>query len=743
MNTCSACAQPLVIVKGTGLRAPHFRHKRASATKTTSPCVLEGRRVQVKTLSPEEQQQQQQPLTFVQTQTPPPATAPMAKPTPKEKQVAMEKLLRVMNWNADVAALNIRQFFSVRESKKLDDLSDDLKPTVSEIQSDPWVLFLLDVLDFNTATKVANHLKCPKHLHFEWKLKYELVFALRKKKHMCLRFCDLGWESLRAHSGFRAYVAAATQPKRELEEDRHYMTLDGSRKNFPESTRFFVSSPVIISISDDGLCALRFYLRIVYEQETSVLNKLIAMKTNALASVDTAPTSPSRVTLSLDSAQLAFIDTVMRTDGGVHILTGGAGTGKTRTIMGLLQRFDQRTYVCAPTGKAISNIRQKLIEENSLLVRYECEDETSHENGSIFLSTIHRILYNETDAWQFSTASLVVIDEFSMVDLSLFSRVLAHVKERHVRLVLVGDDNQLYPVSYGKIMKDLIDSRHVVSSLTQLAVAYRQQTTTTTMTSVILQNASALLASTPPTSWSAVLTTSPTFQIHLHSSSSNGVAVTLWDEVCSFVINEHRRCRGDRPMQVLCQTNNLCDKINRAVQEGITRVGDAEIYVPQAKFFIRRNDPLICVKNYYVETNNYNVKQLQYANGDAAKVVGWTTCADNKNKEVLYINLEHDNTDRCVQSWTEDQFAVHFKLGYAITIHKSQGSEYETGVVVLDAKCRWFAQRSMLYTAITRFKKACFVFAHEDDLDASVNAPMHLSVNGALQDRFSQHALTS
>jgi len=691
-----------------------------------------------------------------------------------------------MNWNADVAALNIRTFFSARESKNLDDLADDLKPAVSEIRSDPWILFLLDVLDFDTATKVANHLRCPERLHFEWKLKYELVFALRKKKHMCLRFRDLGWESLRAHPRFRAYVAAAATPqKRELDLEhgddddddlRYYVTLTGSREYFPESTRFFAAPPVIISVSssdDDGdrLAGLRFYLRIVYNQETSVLTKLIAMKTNASvsAAADTPPTtSPSRDTLSLDAAQLAFIDTVMRTDGGVHILTGGAGTGKTRTIMGLLQRFDQRTYVCAPTGKAISNIRQKLTDDNnSLLNRYECglrdtydfkagiihfEDETGHyEHESIYLSTIHRVLCSEKDARQFGDASLVVIDEFSMVDLRLFSRVLARVKKRHVRLVLVGDDNQLYPVSYGKVMKDLIDSRHIVSSLTQLAVAYRQQTTTTTTSaSFILQNASALLAATPPTSWRAILTTSPTFQIHLRRF--DGVAATLWDEVCSFVVDEHRRCRGVRRLQVLCQTNNLCDNINRGVQEGITRYGvdgDAEMYVPRAKLFVRRNDPLICVKNFYEDETVYyreNIsgakpnKQLKYANGDPATVVGWKTRrVDNtSNKEVLYITVEH-NTDSCVQDWAEDEFAAHFKLGYAITIHKSQGSEYDAGVVVLDARCRWFAQRSMLYTA----KKACFVFAHEDDLDAAVNAPMHLFVFGALQDRLLQHAATT
>ena len=106
------------------------------------------------------------------------------------------------------------------------------------------------------------------------------------------------------------------------------------------------------------------------------------------------------------------------------------------------------------------------------------------------------------------------------------------------------------------------------------------------------------------------------------------------------------------------------------------------------------------------------------------------------------ITVEHD-TDSCVQDWAEDEFATHFKLGYAITIHKSQGSEYDAGVVVLDARCRWFAQRSLLYTAITRFKKACFIFAHEDDLDASVNAPMHLFVIGTLQDRLSQYAATT
>ncbi|NBQ48771.1 MAG: hypothetical protein EBU33_10040, partial [Sphingobacteriia bacterium] len=115
--------------------------------------------------------------------------------------------------------------------------------------------------------------------------------------------------------------------------------------------------------------------------------------------------------LILDDTQKQFVKTILSARNGVHILTGGAGTGKTRTILELLRLNTGYTYICAPTGKAVANIRQKLVYDNDLF----------------FISTIHFVLYNENAKNLFREASLIIIDEFSMVDLPLFSRLLTQV----------------------------------------------------------------------------------------------------------------------------------------------------------------------------------------------------------------------------------------------------------------------------------------------------------------------------
>jgi exodeoxyribonuclease V alpha subunit len=122
-------------------------------------------------------------------------------------------------------------------------------------------------------------------------------------------------------------------------------------------------------------------------------------------------------------------------------------------------------------------------------------------------------------------------------------------------------------------------------------------------------------------------------------------------------------------------------------------------------------------------------RKLQHANGDTATVTEWTN-------GLVTVHWDVDVGESAAKTvWAIHEFVDYFKLAYAITIHKSQGSEYDAGVVVLSPKCRWFAQRSSLYTAITRFKSECAIFALDVDLDAAINAPMHLPIIGNMATR--------
>lgn len=476
-----------------------------------------------------------------------------------------------------------------------------------------------------------------------------------------------------------------------------------------------LAEPVVVT--DDGF----FYVARVYKQETKVLRYILdnGVHGNTENSSQLQP-------LNLDDIQTQFVKTVLSAHGGVYILTGGAGTGKTRTIMELLRLYHGSTYVCAPTGKAVSNIKQKLI------------DVTESDNFS--LSTIHFVLYNNNAQIRLRNAGLIIIDEFSMVDLSLFSRLLKHVNATtHTALVLVGDENQLYPVSYGKVLRDFIDSPQRLSSTTRLISTYRQDTNDAAG-SLILRNASALLAHTGEASWSPwssssssswrhLLHTSPTFRVYTPARETD-----LCSEVCVFVVN-----KGRPFCQVLCHTNEQCEEVNRGIQQLLPESPKLEIKVKDvASFVIHQRDPLICVKNVYVDgVNEYNepIRKLQHANGDTATVTGWTEAEELVNNEVF---VTVDWGVGVVESMTMDDFAYYFKLAYAITIHKSQGSEYDAGVVVLSPKCRSFAQRSLLYTAITRFKSECTIFALDIDLDVTINAPMHLPVMGNMAKRLQE-----
>ena len=608
------------------------------------------------------------------------------------------------------------------------------KPAVCEIRENPWLLFLIDVISFDRAAHLARVLCCPVQVRIKWNLKHELHLALTRKGHMCLHTQHLS-QSLTRNPGFNAYVATlATQqrqtplynyvppennnahdpnyipPENEYNAFFFYTALSGGARDIIKQSKRMITEPVVVT--DDGF----LYLGPVYRYETKVVRYILnyGVRSNKCNNTnDSCQLQP----LNLDDAQSQFVRTVLSANGGVHVLTGGAGTGKTRTIMELLRLYPGRTYVCAPTGKAVSNIKQKLV--------HDADDDF------FSLSTIHCVLYSSNAQIRLGNARLIIIDEFSMVDLCLFSRLLRHVDDKtRTALVLVGDENQLYPVSYGKVLRDFIDSPQRLSSTTRLISTYRQDANAAG--SLILRNASALLAHTGETSWQRLLHTSHTFRVYTPARSTE-----LCSEVCAFVI-----AKGYPFIQVLCQTNDQCEEINRGIQQLMPASSKLEIKVKDVtSFVIRQSDRLICVGNVYVDdyndvTDEY-IRKLQHANGDTATVIRWNEVKKARTKVLVTVTVHWDvGVGESAQTvWAIDEFARYFQLAYAITIHKSQGSEYDAGVVVLSPKCRWFAQRSSLYTAITRFKSECAIFALDVDLDAAINAPMHLPIIGNMARR--------
>jgi len=170
----------------------------------------------------------------------------------------------------------------------------------------------------------------------------------------------------------------------------------------------------------------------------------------------------------LDQSQQIAVDNIMLLDSPVYLLIGAGGSGKTYTIQHLLTKIweddsnnitEETTYLCAPTGKA-----SKVINDAFELAGFAVHNEAK---------TIHRMLeYNPQQGWGYNefdklNASLVIIDEASMVDSLLLSIIIDAIPENCV-LIMVGDDAQLPPVGAGQPFTDLINhgSRKIINRLT-------------------------------------------------------------------------------------------------------------------------------------------------------------------------------------------------------------------------------------------------------------------------------------
>lgn len=417
----------------------------------------------------------------------------------------------------------------------------------------------------------------------------------------------------------------------------------------------------------------KYVLKSIYDIEMSIASKISLLVSNPPTEIKGLEGHISMLEdifgIKYNELQKKAIITSL--ENKFNIITGGPGTGKTTIIKGIVESYKQiekinddrlkeEMVLLAPTGRAARRIMEAT-------------------NFRAF--TIHKFLKwdKETDTFQVnkynkSNAKIVIMDESSMIDIFLFNSLLEGLTDS-VRIIMVGDYNQLPSVLPGQILKDLIDSEIVpVIKLNEL---YRQK--------------------------------EDSYIINLSTEINNGILsenftekrsdynfIETTKEQIEYVISELCKRALEKgynynQVQVLVPMYkglNGINNLNNKLQEIFNPKSDTKDEYIHNDTIFREGDKVLQTKN---------INDLEISNGDIGIIDSITKTTNNVSAII--------NFDGIVVEFTKKNFE-DLRLGYAISIHKSQGSEFDIVIMPMDLSFKRMLYRKLLYTGVTRAKKS-------------------------------------
>lgn len=372
--------------------------------------------------------------------------------------------------------------------------------------------------------------------------------------------------------------------------------------------------------------------------------------------------------------------------GGVMILTGGPGTGKTTTlnaIISILKEKREEVFVVAPTGRAAKKI----------------SDITGHN-----ANTIHRLLgakFDDTRLLEFShgennplKCDALIIDEMSMVDTLLFASLLKAVPDK-CKLIMVGDSDQLPSVGAGDVLSDMIKSK--VVKTVHLTEIFRQS-----QDSSIITNAHRIVSGKYP-----ILQGRDSDFFMMRRDTPEDIASLVSDLVAERLPKAYNYSPIN-DIQVITPSkmgSTGTVELNKLLQARMNPPHISKQECTNSTYTFRKGDKVMQNKN------DYNVEWVRDGgqrgegifNGD----IGTVEDVNSDSKEVI-LNFD----GKRIKYSFEQLYQID--LAYAVTVHKSQGCEFDAVVIPLERGFDRLSYRNLLYTAVTRAKKLLVIVGSEE-----------------------------
>ncbi|MCL1832507.1 MAG: ATP-dependent RecD-like DNA helicase [Oscillospiraceae bacterium] len=424
------------------------------------------------------------------------------------------------------------------------------------------------------------------------------------------------------------------------------------------------------------------YLAVYYKAEQYIARKLTQMLKlnpgNNRDFSDEIAAVEEEEGITYETLQKAAIQACL--EHNLFILTGGPGTGKTTTlnaVIRLLKNSRKLLTLAAPTGRAAKRMSELTGEPAKTIHRLLEVDPTA--DSSRGLSVFKRNEMNPLNA------DVVIIDEMSMVDALLFEALLRAI-EPDTKLIMAGDSEQLPSVGAGNVLADLIacDKIHAV----RLVEIFRQASE-----SLIVTNAHKIVSGYMPV---LDVRDKDFFFMPCENENGYGGAEDIAATVAGLVKTRLPAAYGYDPIediQVLTPTKlgfAGTRELNRLLQ---SEINPATVKKREARFgevIFRDGDKVMqTVNDYNVEWKRGGERGMGIYNGDIGVITGF-------DKGGMYVNFDGRVALIESKSWNKIEHA------YAITVHKSQGSEYKAVIMPMSEASRRLLYRSLLYTGVTR-----------------------------------------
>ena len=436
----------------------------------------------------------------------------------------------------------------------------------------------------------------------------------------------------------------------------------------------------------------KYYLKDIFDSELEIIKKVQVLKTKKQTKYKIMDTYIKELeeylNIKYNDEQLNAIKTALTEN--ITIITGGPGTGKTTIVKGITRLYQD-----------LNNLSLKeAIEEIALLAPTGRAAKRLSDSTNLPASTIHRFLKWNKDTNEFAIneydkamQKLIIIDETSMIDINLLGSLFKGLTD-NIKLVLVGDDNQLPSVGPGQVLKDLINSGLIETI--KLNTLYRQKDD-----SYINKLAEEIRNNE----------LSETFidkksDYQFLECDSVSIKPSL-ENICKQLIEKKYNYKKFQIMAPMYAGIVGIDSLNKSLQEVFNPKDKNKTEIESGDVIFRENDKILQLSNM-PDDNVFN--------GDIGiieKIIPATMSESKKNE--IYVDYDGNLVKYLPKDFNK------IKHGYIISIHKSQGSEFDTVILPISKYYKRMLYKKLIYTAITRAKRKLILLGEPEAFVYSVN----------------------